>query len=243
LLKNAVKFTNSGSIEFGCRLDGMNIVFWVKDTGIGIEPDRINVVFDRFVQADLSNSRPHEGSGLGLSIVKAYINALNGTIKVDSEPGTGSTFSLSIPCNFPSETGAFESKSEQAGQSKESNVTILIAEDDYSSYLYLENLLSGKGIEFLHTTNGIDTIKAVQENQEIDLILMDLKLPGISGLEAAQQIRLFNTSIPIIAQTAYAFSGDKDLAINSGCNDYISKPIRRKELLAMVNKYLGKGDS
>jgi PAS domain S-box-containing protein len=238
LLKNAVKFTNTGSIEFGCRLDGINIVFWVKDTGIGIDPERVAVVFDRFVQADISNSRTHEGSGLGLSIVKAYINALEGTIIVDSEPGRGSTFSLSIPCNCVPPGSEPEGKTTQTGNRKENNITILIAEDDYSSYLYLENLLSGKGISFLHTTNGIDTIKAVQENQEIDLILMDLKLPGLSGLEAAQQIRHFNTSIPIIAQTAYAFSGDREIAVDAGCNDYISKPINRTELLNLVDKYL-----
>jgi len=240
LLKNSVKFTNSGSIEFGCRLDGTDIAFWVKDTGIGIAPDRVSVIFERFVQADISNSRPHEGSGLGLSIVKAYIQALKGKVWVDSEPGKGSTFSFSIPCNcapeaaVPPLTGFFPEPRQ------ESNATVLIAEDDYSSYLYLENLLSGKGLSFLHTTNGYDTVNTVRQNTSIDLILMDIKLPGLSGLEATEQIRDFNSSIPIIAQTAYAFAGDRDLAINAGCNDYISKPIKRNELLDILSKYLGK---
>jgi signal transduction histidine kinase/CheY-like chemotaxis protein len=237
LLKNAVKFTNTGSIEFGCKSYGRNITFWVKDTGIGIAQDRINVIFERFVQADLSSSRPHEGSGLGLSIVKAYLDALHGTISVSSEPDKGSLFSFTIPGYFAEDELNPEQK-KISGAIKDRKLTVLIAEDDYSSYLYLENLLSGRDLHFLHTTNGIDTVKRVQENMEIDLILMDIKLPGISGLEATEQIRQFNRSIPIIAQTAYAFPGDRDLAINAGCNDYISKPINRQGLLALVNKYL-----
>jgi CheY-like chemotaxis protein len=116
---------------------------------------------------------------------------------------------------------------------------ILIAEDDYASYLYLERLLTGKGVTFIHTTNGADTVKAVRENPEISLILMDLRMPGMTGLEAVRLIRQFNKAIPVIAQTAYALAGDKEIAIKAGCNDYITKPVKRDELRQMVAKLTG----
>jgi CheY-like chemotaxis protein len=118
--------------------------------------------------------------------------------------------------------------------------TILIAEDDYASFLYLESILSGRGVTFIHTTNGSDTLKAVRENPDISLILMDLRMPVMTGFEATRQIRQFNKSIPVIAQTAYALTGDRELAIEAGCNDYISKPINPGELKRMVYKYICK---
>jgi len=237
LIKNAIKYTQAGSIEFGCGLEDNNIVFYVKDTGVGIPPERLNNVFDRFVQGDNTLSRPHEGSGLGLSIVKAYVEMLQGEINVQSEPGKGSTFRFSIPYCKGDERKKDQEADESIFKISEEKLTILIAEDDFASYLYLEKMLSGKGITFLHTTNGYDTIKAARENPDLSLILMDLRMPGINGLEAVKQIREFNKSIPVIAQTAYALEGDSDLAIEAGCNDYISKPINRSDLEKIIGKY------
>jgi PAS domain S-box-containing protein len=239
LLKNAIKFTVKGSIELGCYLDGNNIVFYVQDTGVGIPADRVNVIFDRFVQADLSNSRPHEGSGLGLSIVKAYLKMLDGKIWVESEPGNGSCFSFLIPC-CAAISDEESVKSINIRKVELLKNTILIAEDDYASYLYLESLLSGKDLNILRTTDGEATVKAVQENPELSLVIMDIKMPGITGLEATRQIRKFNKTIPIIAQTAYALAGDRELVIEAGCNDYISKPVKPGELLRMFNQLTGR---
>jgi signal transduction histidine kinase/CheY-like chemotaxis protein len=240
LLKNAVKFTSEGSVEFGCYLEESEIVFYVKDTGPGIPADQIAVIFDRFVQADLSSSRSHEGSGLGLSIVKAYVEMLNGKIQVKSKTGAGSCFSFSIPYYPSEEEKSVSEKTLPIPETSSVKSTILIAEDDYASFLYLQNLLSGKGVTFLHTTNGADTIKVVRENPDISLILMDLRMPGITGVEATRQIREFNKSIPVIAQTAYALSGDRELAIEAGCNDYIAKPINRSDLQRMVYQYISR---
>jgi signal transduction histidine kinase len=238
LIKNAVKFTSSGSVEFGCRLEEESLVFWVKDTGPGIAPDKTNVIFDRFVQADISNTRPHEGSGLGLSIAKAYVELLGGRIWVDSEPGKGSTFSFSIPLDNGLQ--GKDTPMEKAGaiDYAEPELTIIIAEDDYSSFLFLDKILSSYRAEIIHTTNGYDTIKAVKNTPEVSLVLMDIKLPGMSGLEATAEIRKFNATVPIVAQTAYALAGDRDMALEAGCNDYISKPIRREELSKLVEKYV-----
>ncbi|MFH0841566.1 MAG: PAS domain S-box protein [Bacteroidota bacterium] len=238
LIKNAVKFTYSGSVEFGCYYESENIVFFVRDTGIGIPSERLDSVFERFVQGDMSFSRPQEGSGLGLSIVKAYVNLLKGKIWVQSESGKGSTFTFSIPYSAADEVNADVLTHDPVQDISGKTLAILIAEDDYASYLYLESLLAGPGISFLHTTNGNDTVKSVREHPELSLVLMDIRMPGMNGLEAARQIRRFNKKIPIIAQTAYALSGDREAALKAGCSDYISKPVNRNELIRLVSKYL-----
>jgi len=237
LIKNAIKYTAEGSIEFGCGLEKDNLIFYVKDTGIGIHSDRMNNIFERFVQGDTSLSHPQEGSGLGLSIVKAYVEMLKGEIRVESEQGKGSTFTFSIPY-LPGKKDVKTTKLNNTIKKKPVKETrILIAEDDYASYLYLKKSLSATGITFLHTVTGADTIKAVNENPDISLIMMDIRFPDMSGLDAIKQIRKSNKKIPIIAQTAYALGGDKEKAIKAGCNDYISKPVSRTDLEKIVNKY------
>ena len=240
LIKNAIKFTPSGSVEFGCRLEEPDIVFYVKDSGVGIPQERLNSIFDRFVQGDLSTTRPHEGSGLGLAIVKAYIEMLKGNIMVQSKEGTGTSFIFSIPY-LPAEE--LKTSIPETGMSEQvimSGTKILIAEDDYASYLYIQRALAGEGITFLRTTNGADTVKIVKENPDLSVVLMDIKMPGMTGLDATRSIRKFNQSVPIIAQTAYSLTGDRELAIEAGCSDYISKPINRRELQNMVKKYTGR---
>jgi PAS domain S-box-containing protein len=239
LIKNAIKFTSSGFIDFGCRMEDQNLVFHIKDSGSGIPADRQDVIFERFVQADISSSRPHEGSGLGLSIVKAYIQMLNGRIWVDSAPGKGSTFTFSIPyypvIEVKTDTIIINKKEVAAGY----EALILIAEDDYSSYIYLEKLLSAKGITVLHTTTGAETVEAVRNNSDISLILMDIKMAGMTGIDATRQIREINKTIPIIAQTAYSLAGDRESILEAGCTDYISKPVNSSKLLSMVDYYIG----
>ena len=239
LIKNAIKFTPSGNIEFGCRLVESNLVFYVNDSGVGIPEERLNSIFDRFVQGDLSTSRPHEGSGLGLAIVKAYVEMLQGNITVQSKVGVGTSFIFSIPYVPVDETKVKSSDLISSEQIPMSGTSILIAEDDFASYLYIQKALSGEGITFLRTTNGDDTVKVVMENPDLSVILMDIKMPGMTGLEATRKIREFNSRVPIIAQTAYSLSGDRELAIEAGCTDYISKPINRRELQNMVKKYTG----
>ncbi|MDD4192667.1 MAG: PAS domain S-box protein [Mangrovibacterium sp.] len=241
LIKNAIKFTKEGSIELGNYIKRDMLVFYVKDTGSGISPNRKEAIFERFVQADQNRNRAYEGAGLGLSITKAYVNALGGKISVQSEPGKGSTFTFSIPYQPVAEqrkpAGPLTGISEMRPSGK---ITILIAEDDEASYQLLRIILEKEGISSLHTMNGADTVKAVQENPAIAMILMDIQMPDVDGLEATRQIRMFNKTIPIIAQTAYALSDDDKKAIEAGCNDYIAKPIKRRDLLALIKKYAGK---
>ncbi len=240
LLKNAIKFTNEGVIEFGNYQDDSLITFYVRDTGTGIPPDRLDAIFDMFVQADLSTARPYEGSGLGLSIAKAYLDKLGGEIWVESKEGAGSTFHFTIPFQPVEKTRVKARVSEEPAGSIPPGLTILIAEDDDASFRYIEAVLLSKHVSLMHTTTGQDTVRAVRENPGISLVLMDIKMPGMTGLEATRKIREFNSEIPIIAQTAYAMSGDKDLVLEAGCNDYLSKPIKKDELLIKINQYINK---
>jgi signal transduction histidine kinase/CheY-like chemotaxis protein len=240
LLKNAVKFTETGGIEFGNYLKGDSIHFFVRDTGMGIPPNRIEAIFDRFVQADISSTRGYEGSGLGLSIVKAYVQALGGTIRVRSEINKGSEFSFSIPFKTSSKQIGSEAETMTTVPNSMEKDTVLVAEDDDTCYQFLKIILSRENIRLLRTKNGLDTIKTLKENPEISLILMDTKMPGMDGLEATRLIRQFNKTIPIIAQTAFAFSVDAEKCRDAGCDAYLSKPINRNDLMATIQKYRSK---
>ena len=245
LLGNALKFTCSGGVEFGNHLEGPDLLFFVKDSGEGIPEDRLEVVFDSFVQADQSVARSHEGAGLGLTIAKANVEALGGKIDVRSEVGRGSTFTFSIPY-LPLKPGAGISKSDGGSQSAEENrggALILIAEDDSTSFRLLEAVLMKAGYSVLRAFDGEGAVRAVRENPAVALVLMDIKMPGMNGLEATRRIRRFNTVLPIIAQTAYAFPEDRTKALEAGCDDYISKPVERTALLRMIKRYCEKKDA
>ncbi|PKP10609.1 MAG: hypothetical protein CVU09_06725 [Bacteroidetes bacterium HGW-Bacteroidetes-4] len=238
LISNALKFTETGSISMGNYLDNTSLVFYVKDTGIGIAKERHEAIFDRFVQADLNMTRSHEGSGLGLSIVKAYVTMLGGNIWIDSTPGLGSTIFFSIPYKpIPNTSNNMEVAKSQELKSVKKN-TILIVEDDPYNSLFVKTILEDPNIDFLNAVNGMEAVQMVQEHPEISLVLMDIKMPLLNGIDATRKIREFNTRIPIIAQTAYALSGDDEKALEAGCNDYIPKPINKDVLIKLINKYL-----
>jgi len=240
LIRNAIKFTRKGFVEFGSHLENGQLLFYVRDTGIGIPTDRLKAIFDRFVQADIKLTRPYEGSGLGLSIAKGYTELLGGKIEVESEEGKGSTFNFFIPFQ-PAKSRIRKTAATSFSKGKpRGKKLILITEDDEISNLLLEEIFAEKDFELLHTVNGEDAVKASKEHPDIDLILMDIRLPGMNGIEATQQIRKFNKKVPILAQTAYAMPGDKENALKAGCNDYISKPIDKQSLLAKINRLLMK---
>lgn len=241
LLKNAVKFTAKGQIEFGNYAMRDSVVFYVKDTGQGIRENRIEAIFDRFVQGDISSNRPHEGSGLGLSIVRGYAELLNGKVWVESVFAEGSTFFFSLPYVCGSDTGMSQSAESSITTDENANLDILIVEDDRTSYLYLERILSLEKYKTFCVADGIEAVSHVKNNRGTGLVLMDIKLPGISGIEATKRIREFNKKIPIIAQTAYAFPGDREEILKAGCTDFISKPINRNELLRLILKHSKQG--
>ncbi|MBN1143369.1 MAG: PAS domain S-box protein [Bacteroidales bacterium] len=237
LINNAIKFTPKGYIEFGAYQDKGDLVFYVKDTGLGIPENKQDAIFERFVQADLSLTRPYEGSGLGLSIVKAYAELIGGSVRVESKPGEGSTFYVTIPLMVSKEPdleAAIQNLPEIAVNNR---VKILIAEDDEVSISYLKTILEGDWNELIACTNGISTVETVRSQPDISIVLMDIRMPDMSGIEATKEIRKFNRTIPIIAQTANALLNDKNEAIQAGCNEYLTKPLNRVKLLELISKY------
>jgi len=239
LVKNAIKYTNQGSIEFGYEKKIEYLEFFVKDTGIGIAKNRQEAIFERFIQADIHDTNAYQGAGLGLAITKAYVEMLGGKIWVESEPGKGSTFYFIIPYTTKKqEQRAVANVVSQEDESDQfTNVKILIAEDDETSDFLITSMLKKNNHEVLHTQTGIETVEVCRNNPDIDLILMDIRMPNISGYEATRQIRQFNKEVIIIAQTAYGLSGDRQKAIDAGCNEYLSKPIDKDELLRLMKKY------
>ena len=238
LIGNAIKFTKAGSIEFGIRKNGDNLEFSIKDTGIGIFENKQQSIFELFMRADVSNSRQFEGAGLGLSIAKAYVEMLGGKIWVESDPediseGKGSTFFFTLPYNNErlKKMGTNEDVSEVSG------LKILIVEDDETSELFLRNAIKLFSKEILYARTGVKAVEGCRNNPDIDLILMDIKMPVMDGLEATRQIRQFNKEVIIIAQTAFGLTDDQKKAIAAGCNDYISKPIKKEQLLVLIQKY------
>lgn len=241
LVKNALKFTSAGYVEIGCKYQNNHYLFYVKDTGIGIRKEFHKQIFERFRQADVSSSGIIEGTGLGLAISKAYVELLGGTISVESEPSAGSLFSFTLPYKEV-RIDKPEEKLEQDAESKASSdgidcSVILVAEDDETIYFYLQQLLMINSIETIHARNGYEAVEIVKSNDNIDLILMDIKMPRMDGLQATREIKAIKPGIPVIAQSAFTTEEDIQSAYDAGCDDYICKPFDSKTLLKKIAKH------
>jgi PAS domain S-box-containing protein len=250
LIKNAIKFTATGSIEIGYVKKKNYLEFFVKDTGTGVPEEQKEIIFERFRQGSESLIRNYEGAGLGLSISKGYVDFLGGKIWVENNkenPLTGklnsengSTFYFTIPYESVNEEKTTLKKIPAYNVKERTlkNLKILIVEDDRISEFLISIISKKISNNILKVANGIDAIQVFQDNPDIDLVLMDIKMPGMDGYEATRQIRKFNKNVIIIAQTAYALEGDGEKAAEAGCNDYISKPINLIKLKEMIVKHL-----
>ncbi len=235
LLNNAEKFTQHGRIILGMEILQNEAKFFVKDTGQGISSDKLDMIFEPFMQEDNSTTRGHEGSGLGLAIARGMVELLGGKIWVESEKNAGSVFYFTLPLRFgKTKPEAAKTIMHQPGSTKP---LILIAEDDHSNYLFIKAVLQKGGYNTLHAVNGEEAVKMCRDYPEITLILMDIKMPVMNGIEAMKIIREFMPEIPIIATTAYAQTGDKHRFISEGCNDYLSKPMNLSDLKAILAKW------
>lgn len=239
LIKNAIKFTEEGTIEMGCELKDNVILFFVRDSGIGIHPDKINIIFERFIQADTSISRGYEGAGFGLSISKAFIEALGGQIWAESELGKGSTFLFTLPYNSPESKNELYNDMEKGTSYTGETLKVLVAEDDVVSRMLLSEILRDCGMEVTFARNGQEAVDKIKSDPSFDLILMDLKMPIMNGYEATEKIREMGYNNPIIAQTAYASADDRSKVNESGFTAYLSKPINQKNLLEIIKAIRG----
>ncbi len=248
LINNAIKFTKEGYVEFGyilvpgCDEETKDeipcIQFFVSDTGIGIPQNKREIIFDRFRQSDESHTRKFGGTGLGLAISKGFVELLGGKIWHESEEDKGSTFYFTIPYKIgePDKIQRIEEKF--AEQYRWDEYKVLIVEDDDVSFRYMSKVLEKTGIDIVRAVTGIEAIDLCKANSDFNLVLMDIQLPGINGYEATKRIREFNPDIPVIAQTAHALAEDRKKSIETGCNDFITKPIKRNVLLRKMEKYL-----
>jgi PAS domain S-box-containing protein len=239
LVKNAIKFTDQGFIEFGYVIKESYLEFYVKDSGVGIPKEKQNEIFERFMQAERIDHNVNQGAGLGLSITKAYLEMLGGQIWVESELSKGSTFYFTIPYNSGKDLISAENKKETVKEPVvESNrPLILVAEDDDSSTKYITLVLKKKGFNVLCVNNGTEAVESCKNNPQIKMVFMDIQMPIMDGYEAAKLIREFDTNVPIIAQTAFAFESDKEIVLTHHFDDYIAKPIKPNDLYNILNKY------
>jgi PAS domain S-box-containing protein len=241
LIGNALKFTYDGYVNFGYTFKDNYLEFFVEDSGIGISADNYKVIFERFNQVETTISQQFGGTGLGLAISKAFVNKMGGEIWVESEFGRGSKFLFTIP--YKPAKSVIESENNRTLTLLEGvphGAKILVAEDDDINFFYLKEMLSVYPVEVLRASNGHKAIELVMENPSIDIVLMDIKMPGMDGHEATREVKKIRRDLPVIAQTAYAFSSDREKAYAAGCDDYISKPINRLKLVSLLVKYLGR---
>ncbi|MBN1637662.1 MAG: PAS domain S-box protein [Ignavibacteriales bacterium] len=239
LIVNALKFTQQGYITFGYMVKDSHLEFYVEDSGIGIPLNMQDEIFKRFRQVETTDTRNFGGSGLGLSISKAYVEMLGGKMRLTSELNKGSVFYFTIPYkkvnlkklpDIPNIKGLhFEFKKPK---------TLLIAEDEDSNFMLLQELLSDMGISIIRAVNGIEAVELCKSNPQINLVLMDIKMPEMDGYEATMQIKEFKPDLYIIAQTAYSTEADKNKAFACGCSDFMSKPLKRDLLLSKINEQL-----
>ncbi len=236
LLNNAFKFTNQGSIKFGYQLSDDKMQFFVEDSGIGITETHLSKIFERFRQEDLDLTREYGGTGLGLTISKQLVNLLGGDIWVESVKGKGSTFFFTLPYKV------VKKKEKEKIIAKDNitfnqDLTILVAEDEDINFLYVEEILKRVELNIIRALNGQEAIDICKENDAINLILMDIKMPVMNGYDATRRIKEFKPDLPIIALTAYAMENDRKKAMDAGCDEHVSKPIDLNILLPIIEKY------
>jgi PAS domain S-box-containing protein len=238
LLSNAVKFTEEGEIVLGIEEHPEGIYFYVKDSGIGIREEKQKVIFHRFMQGHETKTKLYGGTGLGLAISKNLTEILGGEIGVNSKSGEGATFWFILPRN------EVPLKYEAALRTPSNNLRswddkkILIAEDDHSNYYFLFEALKETGVQVLWAKNGEETLEMFRENRDLNLVLMDINMPLINGYECTREIKKERPGLPVIAQTAYAMSGEREVSRLAGCDDYLSKPIKVSELLDTISRHI-----
>jgi PAS domain S-box-containing protein len=234
LLSNAVKFTEEGEIVLGIQEHPEGIKFYVKDSGIGIREEKQKVIFDRFMQGHETKTKLYGGTGLGLAISKNLTEILGGEIGVESKSGEGARFWFILPRNeVPLKYEAALRTPSSVVKSWEGK-KLLIAEDDHSNYYFLYEALKDTGVEILWTKDGEETLAVFRSTPDLDLVLMDINMPLKNGYECTRIIKEERPDLPVVAQTAYAMSGEREISLEAGCDDYLSKPIKVKELLEIL---------
>jgi PAS domain S-box-containing protein len=239
LISNAIKFTEEGQISFGYTLENRRYIqFFVRDTGVGIPADKTEMIFDRFGQDFQSKIVHPSGTGLGLSISKSLVQLMGGEMWVDSTVGEGSTFYFTLPLVMDQtveESEVLISNKTYDWSGKE----VLVAEDEELNWMFIREMLRKTGAEVVRAKNGLEVIEKAKGTNP-DIILMDIKMPELDGIEATRRIRKFNSNIPIIAQTAFVMAEEKSESLQAGCNHFLTKPLDRTILMEIIDSYFRK---
>jgi PAS domain S-box-containing protein len=242
LMDNAVKFTLEGSVRLTYAKENDNLVFRIRDTGIGINKENLDHIFEEFRQEMDGHHRPFEGLGVGLTLAKEVVERMGGKIYVQSEKGVGSEFSFSIP--YRPAGGSTRIKSKMTANDTVnlplnwSRRKCLLVDDNKDVLLYLNRVLLDTGINILTARSGSEAIEIVKKVPDIDVVLLDMQMPGMNGIEATREIRKIRGDIPIIAQTAFIFEDDKDIILEAGCDACLIKPIRKDHLLTVMSSFI-----
>ncbi|MBN2820566.1 MAG: PAS domain S-box protein [Bacteroidales bacterium] len=237
LLDNALRFTPEGSVTFGISgIKENKAEFFVADTGVGIPKEKHGIIFDRFSQADNSLTRSYGGTGLGLSIVKKLLELMGSEITLDSEPGKGTCFRFQLPVVSMDKNEEPSIENKPSGKIKFSNTKILVVEDDLASQHYFRQILTSRSGDLYFAATGTEALN-IYKTRKPDVILMDIRLPDINGLEVVRKIRTTDNQVVIIAQTAYAMTEDKLKALEAGCNDFVAKPINIEVLFRKISAF------
>jgi len=238
LISNAIKFTSEGKVEFAARVSKNHVLFYVKDTGIGIDPEYQTIIFEPFRQVETTISRNFGGNGLGLSICRALVEKLGGKMTVNSLPNKGSTFSFTIPFVSDKEL-EMESLPDQIPEKYDwKKHLILVAEDETYNFKFIEEMLSPTHAKILHARDGIEAVELVRQIPDISLVIMDLKMPEMDGYKATKIIKQLRPDLPVIAQTATLISEHKDWIANAGFDKYLSKPLEIRYFMEVIDNFL-----
>ncbi len=234
-VSNAVKYTEKGYVEIGFETKDKDILFFVKDTGMGIPEEEQKHIFEAFFRGNRAVNSAIRGTGLGLNIAKELVELMGGRIGVRSQPGKGSYFYFILPCELIESTAPRQEERKNSAN-KQENMSVLIVEDDETNYLYFHVVLKDKVRKTDHARNGREAVEKIHHHH-YDLVLMDIKMPVMDGYNATQEIKKYRPELPVIATTAYATQEEKEKALEAGCDEYLSKPVKKEELFALLEKY------
>ncbi len=245
LVGNGIKFTDRGFVEFGYELINEGLLqFYVKDTGIGLPVGKEERIFERFYKFSEGRQTLYGGTGIGLSLVKDLLELMGGKIWIESEPNVGTSFYFTIPFHKVSNANHKYKENNKVEVYNWEGKTFLIAEDEEDNFRYLEVALSISNASLIWARTGVEAVEIFKRIGNIDLVLMDIKMPEMDGYVATHEIKKINSKVPVIAQTAYAMSEEREKSVLAGCDDYIAKPIGYEDLLNIIHKYVpGVGQS
>ncbi len=241
IMDNAIKFTLDGSIVLSYLREDEDLVFSIKDTGIGIRKENLTNIFEEFRQEIEGHHRPFEGLGIGLTLAKEVVDRMGGKISVESEKGIGSEFRFSIPYR---PAGSTKAKVKTLLNDQEDRILdwsskkCLIVDDNKDVLIYLNRILLDSKIKVLTARSGADTIELIEEVPDLDIVILDMQMPGMNGIEVTKKIRKVRKNLPVIAQTAFIFEDDKDIILQAGCDACLIKPIRKEHLLTIMTSFL-----